>query len=384
MPFEDPYRVAAFLDADGHLATSIWTGTTMESFPLTSDTDSVLPKPAKSSPLHLIVLYQRDYVHILYVDEDHFLCLATMDARADRPSAKWSGGRLKTGKESTASGELETHQTTGDMRVTFETHNNAGDVVDGRPADRVNILYEEGSKKHREKDGYTLLSSIAPEIPSMWTVSRYQLSEEEKESMNPQEGSQGITFLPIFKDPEKEPGQQSGVRIIYDLSNEDHDSSFGVMKCKAKSETELDGCWFDMGHWETEKDHDKFLAMPKPLSLTHQTLPISDKSAVQDFVLLVLDGDNVFTELYWDGRQWKGMRRFLAVEDKSYNATRSFSSIAITADGHLFGISDGKLRRYQRLGNWWEGGFGEHDACWKLIEVVNTSFGDGDVKLKQA
>lgn len=252
MPFEDPYRVAAFLDADGHLATSIWTGTTMESFPLTSDTDSVLPKPAKSSPLHLIVLYQRDYVHILYVDEDHFLCLATMDARADRRSAKWSGGRLKTGKESTASGELETHQTTGDMRVTFETHNNAGDVVDGRPADRVNILYEEGSKKHREKDGYTLLSSIAPEIPSMWTVSRYRLSEEEKESMNPQEESQGITFLPIFKDPEKEPGQQSGVRIIWDLSNEDHDSSFGVIKCKAKGETELHGCWFDMGHWESE------------------------------------------------------------------------------------------------------------------------------------
>lgn len=113
--------------------------------------------------------------------------------------------------------------------------------------------------------------------------------------------------------------------------------------------------------------------MRKPLSLALQRLSPVDNSATQDFVLLILDSDNVLTELYWDGEQWTSMRRFLAVEDKSVNATRSFSSIAVAPDGHLFGISDGTLRWYERLGNWWEGGFDEHDAGWKFINVVNTS-----------
>jgi hypothetical protein len=116
--------------------------------------------------------------------------------------------------------------------------------------------------------------------------------------------------------------------------------------------------------------------MPKPLSFTYQHLINPDKSDPQAFVLLVLDGRNVFTELYWDGSKWNGMRRFLAVEDESYNATRPFSSIAITDDGSLFGVSDGKLRWYVRLGSWWKGGFGEHDAGWKLVEVVNTTLVD--------
>jgi hypothetical protein len=251
MPFEDPYRVVVFLNADGHLATSIWTGSKMETFPVTSDTDSGLPKPAKLSPLHLIVLYQSDAVNILYVDEDHYLSLATMPARGDRGKGTWRGGRIETGDDGTDKSKPERHQTTGDLRVTFEIHNNADDIFEGRSADRVNILYEEGSEKHRGKDKYTLLSTVAPDDPTRWFVNRYQLSEGEDDPMNPQKGSQGLVLMPTFKDLDSNPRMQSGVRIIWDLSNKDHDSSFGVMKCKVKSNTELNGCWFDMGHWES-------------------------------------------------------------------------------------------------------------------------------------
>ena len=253
MPFDNPFRMTVFISLDGHLATSIWTGSKMESFAVIADDGSHIPKPAMASPLHLIVLGHSDNVHILFVDEDFYICLATVSPRgSDRGSAKWKGGRLETGDDGTENSKPETHKTTADFRIAFEVHNNVDDTYFGRPADRVNILYQEGSKKIGGEDKYTLLSSITPDDPSQWYASTYKLSEDQKSSMDPQAESQGLAVVPTFREKEKEPGKQSGVRIIWDLSSQEHDTTFGVMKCKMKNVTDLGGCWSDMGNWKSE------------------------------------------------------------------------------------------------------------------------------------
>ncbi|KAH8175098.1 hypothetical protein LIA77_06517 [Sarocladium implicatum] len=99
----------------------------------------------------------------------------------------------------------------------------------------------------------------------------------------------------------------------------------------------------------------------------------SSMVTAQSFVLFVLDGDSILSELYWDGSRWNGLRQFSAIDAHSGNATHAFSSFAVTEDGNLFAVYDGTMLWYRRTGDWWIDGFGGEDPTWRLMEVVNTT-----------
>ena len=125
-------------------------------------------------------------------------------------------------------------------------------------------------------------------------------------------------------------------------------------------------------------DHEKLLSAPKPLRFATMRIPGRDDDSLQRFILLILDNTGALLELYSDGKKWNGSRHFLArQEDKSSTSTYLFKDIAATDDGVLFGISDGKLICFERLGSWWDGERSEGDANWELIDVVNTTMASG-------
>lgn len=241
-PSSKGFRVVAFVSVDGELAATEWKDGGTETYAITSDDEDVeLPRPVHESPIHIFSLEQNDDVHIVYVDEDLYLCLVTMSPGESRGIRSWRGGRLESGAGDPKK-DSETHQTTNDLRIAFQVFTSRDNSTFDRPAGRVHILY----MVNRDEDKYTLLSSIAPDDPSQWYVSTEVLREDE-EPMASKAGSPGLVFIPTSDNiVQHEPGL---MRILWDLSDKHRQATFRIADCEVFQETKIGRCSYHKGEW---------------------------------------------------------------------------------------------------------------------------------------
>lgn len=241
--FPEIFRIIAYVDADGNLASSQLIGDEMVPVPIRAAYKlSHLPQPVPKSPLFTFALNQKpENIYLLYVDKDFYLCLISMSYTDGHGEANsWAGGRLET--KDTDDSEPTQHRTTKELQMAaeiFPSRDSDPDMSDQR-AERVNILF----RAFDSADGLVMLSTFQPDYPTAWEVTKMKFKDDDDVVGVKNKGG-GMAIMPTFKQK-----NWTGLRMVYDMIDDQGKNGFGVMKCKKDDKDGFDELWEDDGHWK--------------------------------------------------------------------------------------------------------------------------------------
>ncbi|CAH0055162.1 unnamed protein product [Clonostachys solani] len=357
------FTLVLFQNADGELASIEWQGSKGDVYLLKNRFgDAKPPKPMEHSPFHTVTLGPSGDLHVFYFDDALRPAHIVRRVRNKEP-VSWERGSLVVSSQP----DLIPSTTLGLSVASFSSD------WPGVEEDCVLLAYHTGAAN----DSLALVTSTQPDDPQSWTAQSFALGVGDMGlELHPE--SPGLLVMPFNR------RGSPGLRIIWDVDNSSHKSTFGILDCFFTKEHKLEKCNTVSNQWEDTAAEEEVLEMAKPLRLASLRVETGDDDKTQwpadRYVVRVLDARGSLTELLWRRNKWTS---HLAVTNETAtfppgNGTANFTSVASPNDGLLYAVSGGKLLEFSRETAWWTQADNEikEVPAWKFLDEVDTELSE--------
>ncbi|CAH0003720.1 unnamed protein product [Clonostachys byssicola] len=363
------FTLVLFQNADGELAAIEWQGSKGDVYLLKNRFgDAKPPKPMEHSPFHTVTLGPSGDLHVFYFDDALRPAHIVRRVKNKEP-VSWERGSLVVSSQP----DLIPSTTLGLSVTSFSPD------WPGMEEGCVVLAYHTNAAN----DSLALVTSTRPDDPQSWTAQSFSLGVGDIDlQLHPK--SPGLLIMPF-----KRRGSP-GLRIIWDVDNSLHKSTFGILDCFFTKTRELARCNTVSNQWEDTAAEEQVLEMAKPLRLASLRVETSDDDKTQwpadRYVVRVLDSHGSLTELLWRRNKWTS---HLAVTNETATfppsgggnngtGTANFTSIASPNDGLLYAVSGGKLLEFSRETAWWTQADNEikEVPAWKFLDEVDTKLSE--------
>lgn len=237
------FRIVLFQDLDGCLSAVEWRGSKSDTYLLRdrfwSYTGSKIPEPIDTTPLSVMRFGNSGDVHVFYIDNR--LRFAHIVRRAFRTGEySWEVGSLSVGGGQVNEGFAPSPklQLAGTILFAEDT---------GMPEDNMVVMYHTDA----DVDSVALLSSTNPDDAASWKSNSFSLGAS-RLGMQPHPNSNGFLVLPVTRTGENRKKNETlpGVRVVWDLENESHKTTFGMLDCTFTEEQTLENCVKVQNDWQ--------------------------------------------------------------------------------------------------------------------------------------
>jgi hypothetical protein len=381
------FHIVLFQDGNGGITAIESRGSGRDVYSLASRFDKEdYPTPLEGSPFSLERFGSDGDLHLFYVDDA--LRLSHIVRRA-RKSGKgsWELGSLTA---------FDAHQELDDvnqdtLRLSVTTLPADWENLDG---ETLVIMYQTSGGS----DVVQLLTSPNPDDEGTWSKQSFSLGSEAL-GLDLHPTSPGFLILPFERVIGDNDEAVVGIRLMWDLANDSHKTTFGIIDCTLTEEKSLNQCLQARRFWSgtsspvVDTNHvvvghspltegildtvaeDIILDAVKPLRIASLAGETHNDTEDMQQLVRVLDSEGIITELLWDTDAWIAHSTF-SVDTASMpgGEAASFTASCSAEDGIMYGLSEGKLYEFARTGFWWaEGG---EDTGWEFIGVLESVLGD--------
>ncbi|CAH0026218.1 unnamed protein product [Clonostachys rhizophaga] len=361
------FTLVLFQNDDGELAAIEWQGSKGDVYLLKNRFgDAKPPKPMEHSPFHTVTLGPSGDLHVFYFDDALRPAHIVRRVKNKEP-VSWERGSLVVSSQP----DLIPSTTLGLSVTSFSSD------WPGMEEGCIVLVYHTNAAN----DSLAFVTSTQPDDPQSWTAHSFSLGVGDIDlQLHPE--SPGLLVMPF-----KRRGSP-GLRIIWDVDNSSHKSTFGILDCFFTKTRELAKCNTVSNQWEDTAAEEQVLEMAKPLRLASLRVETDDDDKTQwpadRYVVRVLDSHGSLTELLWRRNKWTS---HLAVTNETATfpssgggngTTANFTSIASPNDGLLYAVSGGKLLEFSRETAWWTQADNEikEVPAWKFLDEVDTKLSE--------
>ncbi|KAF4126233.1 hypothetical protein GMORB2_1479 [Geosmithia morbida] len=362
-------RTILLQNTDGDLVSLEWQGASSTARLVTGSSARAEPvKPLNGSPLAAVTHGAQGDLHLFYIDDTLRFAHAIRRANAS-DDERWGVGPL-----STLAGQKKVQSRPSDkmrrLSVAIVTMNS----TTSEPEDYIVVMFQ----VNPGTDIFCLLSSSDPDNTDSWVVTSFSLGTERKGvTMHPD--SPGFVLVPITRTFGSQSETFPGLRMFWDLSDDQYKTTLGAFECTFTDTQTLDQCQLVATEWGDVEGEQIVLDTPKPLFLSVVPLGTSSSSIeFGDYIFRVLDSGGRLVELHGNSSEWTGHNAFAVVDDGlPEGIEENFTAVASADDGLLYAVSEGKLLEFARRGEWWESDGDDDDQTgWRFLSIVDTDLSD--------